>query len=212
MIFGERLPRKLSREGVTVLGMRYHSDALARWMTSKEERDVEVRWHPDNIGQVTVYVGGQKLQVGAVHPGFEGVTAREWLAARRELRGADPQRKIHDRQIVLQAVDAIRKRSTAATTLAGLIAEDWSPARIKQEEDRLFIGFDMTANRQMPRAASDGLGQVIPDQDCDDETAMAIGSRPAPTRTTVPPAANPVVTTPDTPGNTPRSKPWKFSE
>lgn len=36
VIFGERLPRKLSREGVTVMGLRYHSEALARLMANRK--------------------------------------------------------------------------------------------------------------------------------------------------------------------------------
>jgi len=182
----------------------------------KEERDVEVRWHPDNIGEVTVYVGGQKFETRAVHPGFDGVTARQWLAARRELRGADPQRETHDRQIVLQAVQAIRDRSTSVTTLAGLIAEDWSPTQIKQEEDRLFISFDVTTARQEQPTAFDGMGQVIPDEDYADDVTLATQdnlSVPAAARpVAAPPAAIPVVSSPDMHGGTPTQHPWKITE
>ncbi|UFM64677.1 Mu transposase C-terminal domain-containing protein [Paracoccus sp. MA] len=218
VIFGERMPRKLSREGVTVLGMRYHSEALARWMTCKEERNVEVRWHPDDIGQVTVYVQGQRFQVGSVLPGFDGVSAREWLAATRELRAADPARKTYDQQIALQAVAAIRERSTSATTLAGLIAEDWSPARIKYEEDRLFIGFNATVGRKTAPVASDGMGRVIPDEvggedrpafpDTHHSPVSPIAARPALAR---PEPAHPA-TLPDMPVGASPSSIWKITE
>ena len=163
MVFGQNLHRKLTREGVTVLGVRYHSETLARWITTRRERDVEVRWHPDDISAVTVYVAGQKFQVGAVQEGFEAVTAREWLAACRALRAGDPHARAYDRKIVMKAIQAIRDRSSSATKLAGLIAEDWSPERIRQEEDRLFLGFSVADEHAPPAIAADGLGRSIPD-------------------------------------------------
>lgn len=205
VIFGQSLPRKLSREGVTVLGVRYHSDALARWMTTREERNVELRWHPDDIGEVTVYIGQERFEARAVHSGFDGVSAREWIAARRELNGAAPQRNAHDRQIVLHAIQAIRDRSTAATRLAGLIADDWSPKRIQQEEDRLFIGFHISSDKPHPRTASDGLGVVISDQDDLDQAS--------PQDMPQPPVIAPALgASNDVPGKTSTPQPWKITE
>ncbi|WP_158644597.1 Mu transposase C-terminal domain-containing protein [Paracoccus jeotgali] len=164
-IFGERLKRRLSREGVLVLGMRYHSEELAQWLLHKEERDVEVRWHQDNIGAVTVHVGSRKFTVGAVHPGFDGVSARQWIAGIRAARASDPRQRYCERQVVVDANAAIEARSTAATRLAGLLVDDWSPERILREEERLFIGFGVVADRPMQPVAGDGIGRTVPDAD-----------------------------------------------
>lgn len=179
-IFGERLRRKLSKEGVAVLGMHYHSEELARCMTSRTAREVEVRWHPDDIGTVTVYVDGRKIQVGATVPGFNGVTARQWLAMRRELRAVDPARKAYDVRTIQVAIQAIDARSSAAMTVAGLLVDEWSPERIKQEEDRLFIGFRVTPDQQGEPRAADGIGRSIPDPEAHELPSAAPADRPAP--------------------------------
>ena len=210
-IFGARLPHKLSREGVTVLGIRYHSEELARWMTRKEERDIEVRWHPDDIGAVTAYVGGQKFHVRAVVPGFEGVSARQWLASVRELRATDPARKTHDRKTIMAAIKAIETRSTAATTLAGLLVDEWSPERFRQEEDRYFIGFRIAVDGQAQPVAADGIGRSIPDPQRGDFVPAA---SPAPTDRAAPARWNeiPAAVTPDMPGTASAAGSWKITE
>ena len=212
-IFGERLLRRLRKEGVTVLGMRYHSEQLARWMTSKEDRDVEVRWHPDDMGTVTVYLGGKKLQVGTAVPGFDGVTARQWLAACRELRSVDPARRTFERETVWAAIRAVEARSTAATTLAGLLVDDWSPARFQHEEDRLFIGFRVTNDRQAQPAAVDGIGRLIPDPEICDLLQIGPVSRPAPSDpVTSRSAGTPAAAAEDAPPTEPSAGSWTITE
>lgn len=163
-IFGERLTRTLSKEGITVMGVRYHSERLALCMTRKEGREVQVRWHPDDLGAVMARIDrdGEWFEVPSVETAFDGVTAQEWLAARRELQAADPDRKAFEQDVIRKAIMAIEGRSTDARTLAGLLVNVWTDERIKQEEARLFIGFRVVANRQAGRAA-DCLGRSIPD-------------------------------------------------
>lgn len=160
-IFGQRLIRRLSKEGVAVLGVHYHSEELARYMMSRNARDVEVRWHPDDIGTVTIYIEGGQLQVGATFPGFEGVSAQQWLAARRQLQGVNPERKAYDITTIQVAIRAIEARGSAAVALAGLLVEDWTPERIKWEENRLFIGFHVAPDKQPPSLAADGIGRSV---------------------------------------------------
>ncbi|SIT12772.1 Mu transposase C-terminal domain-containing protein [Paracoccus saliphilus] len=213
VVFGERLPRKLSREGVTVLGMRYHSEALARLMASKEERNVEVRWHPDDIGTVTVYADRQKFEVGTVLPDFEGVSARQWVAGVRELKAANAEHKTADRKVVMAAIKAIDARSTAATRLAGLLVDDWTPERIKQEEDRLFIGFNCADDKPARAVATDGIGRSIPGLKTHQPApvqslAPPVPAGPVPPRTEDPHAAN----TPSQTGSAHAADPWKITE
>ncbi|RDD72235.1 Mu transposase C-terminal domain-containing protein [Paracoccus versutus] len=203
IIFGERLPRKLSREGVTVLGLRYHSEALARLMTNREERNVEVRWHPDDIGTVTVYAGDQKFEVGTVLPGFDGVSARQWVAATRELKAANAERKAYDRQMIHAALRAIEGRSTAAIRLAGLLVDEWSPERIRDLENSLYIGFNAGSDKPARPAAADGLGRSIPDPEAQ---APRPGACPAS------PVTGPAPTIADLPDAAPAAQPWSIME
>lgn len=211
-IFGERLRRKLSKEGVTVLGMHYHSEELARCMTSRTARDVEVRWHPDDMGAVTVYVDGRKMQVGTTIPGFDGVTGRQWLAMRRELRAVDPARKAYDAKTIQTAIQAIDARSSAAMTVAGLLVDDWSPERIKQEEDRLFIGFRVTPDKQAEPRAADGIGRTIPDPEGRALPPVAPADRPALQKPVLARSASPVTATTEAPAAPLAADPWTIAE
>ncbi len=57
MVFGERLIRTLDKRGIVVLGVRYHCEALALWMSRKGEQKLHVRWHPRDLGGIEVYLG-----------------------------------------------------------------------------------------------------------------------------------------------------------
>lgn len=209
-VFGERLARKLSREGVSVLGMRYHSEQLAQWMLHKEGRDVEVRWDPENIGSVTVYAGNQKFDVGAVLPGFDGVSARKWIAAIREVRASNQRRQSCERRVILAAIDAIEARSTEATQLAGLLVDEWSPERIRQQEDRLFIGFGVVEDRPVQPVAGDRIGRSIATPVSQGPASDERAARPAPAH---PAIASPTETTvTDTAGPAPAAGSWKITE
>ena len=199
VIFGERLPRKLSREGVTVMGLRYHSEALAQLMTKREERDVEVRWHPDDIGRVTVYAGEQKFAVGTVLSGFDGVSARQWVAATRQLKAANAGRKIYDREMIHAAVTAIEERSTAATRMAGLLVVEWTPERIRDLGASLYIGFNVGGKKSAQAAATDGIGRSIPGLEM---------HAPLPAL----PAAGPASKNLDLPDASPGTQPWSITE
>lgn len=209
-VFGERLPCKLSREGVSVLGMRYHSEQLAQWMLHREERNVEVRWNPENIGSVTVYAGGQKFDVGAVLPGFDGVSARKWIAAIREVRAANQRRQSCERKVILAAIDAIEARSTEATQLAGLLVDEWSPERIRQQEDRLFIGFGVVEDRPVQPVAGDRIGRPIAAPVSQGPAFDERAARPAPAHPAIASPAETTVT--DTTGPAPAAGSWKITE
>lgn len=203
VIFGERLPRKLSREGATVMGLRYHSEALARLMTTPEERNVEVRWHPDDIGTVTVYAGDQKFEVGTVLPGFDGVSARQWVAATRELKAGNPGRKSYDRQMIHAAITAIEGRSTAATRMAGLLVDEWTPERIRDLEASLYIGFHAGGDSPAQPAAADGIGRSIPDPEV---------QAPRPAASPAIPVPGPAPVHPDLSDTAPETQPWSITE
>ncbi|MCJ8141048.1 Mu transposase C-terminal domain-containing protein [Falsirhodobacter halotolerans] len=199
VIFGERLPRKLSREGVSVMGLRYHSEALAQLMTKREERDVEVRWHPDDIGRVTVYAGEHKFEVGTVLSGFDGMSARQWVAATRRLKAANAGRKTYDQEMIHAAITAIEARSTAAAQMAGLLVDEWTPERIRGFEASLYIGFNVGGKKSAQPAATDGIGRSIPDLEI---------HAPLPAL----PVAGPAAKNLDLPDASPVTQPWSITE
>jgi putative transposase len=77
LAFGLHLTRTVGTESMTVLGLRYHSPALAEHVLRKGKGIVDVRWDEEDIGAIEVCIGADSwIPVGAVHPGFDGQNAR----------------------------------------------------------------------------------------------------------------------------------------
>lgn len=171
MVFGNQLTRSLNKEGLEVLGVRYHSELLALWMDRNGEGKLDVRWHPRDIGAIEVLLGNDWFEVPAVDSRMEGKAAQTWLTAWRNVRAAHPARKATDRKIVHDAMKAIEERNATAMAMAGLLVNEWTEARIAKEERDMFLG-------AFPGPAPDlivdgnGPGRAIP---------ASAGTRPADT-------------------------------
>ncbi|KIC07216.1 hypothetical protein RA19_24765, partial [Leisingera sp. ANG-M1] len=123
------------KEGLTVLGVRYHSERLADWMLRMDKCDVELRWHPKDIGAIEVRLGNDWFTVPAIDHELDGVPAQIWLSATRDVRSRNPKAKRINTEVVQQAIKAISERNAEAMALANLVVEDWSPERIAREEN-----------------------------------------------------------------------------
>lgn len=161
--FGSKLTRKLSKKGISVLGVSYHSKKLAKSFSRFGGQEVAVRWMPENIGAIEVLLDGKWRKVPAVYEEFNGVDAQQWLAARRQMKIADPSRKTWDRKVVSTAVDAIDAMNLKRCLEFNMVTQDWGPKRMKALERELFSGFNVS---KAPKATHSNAGQfgetVIP--------------------------------------------------
>lgn len=141
LIFGHERERAVTRQGITILGVRYHSEVLARFMTRSHGRKVAIRWYPEDIGAIWAELNGRWFEIPAVFDRYQGVSAQEWQHAAEEIRAQNARNAEINFTVVRQALDYIKDTNSAAMTRVGLIMEDWSEERMEYEEDRLFIGF-----------------------------------------------------------------------
>ena len=162
LAFGLPLTRRAGLEGLTVLGVRYHSKELAEHVRWKGNSIVDVRWDEEDIGAVEVRIGNTWTPVGAVLPGFDGQNARVWITTRKALRARDPQRKSWEQDVVRKAVDDIAAMNTHRLLQFGLIERSISAAEVKSLEEGLYDGFRVGPTTPKTRAC-DGPGRsVIP--------------------------------------------------
>ena len=159
-IFGEKLKRRLDKSGLRVLGAQYHSPVLAAHFARRRERELEIRWLPSDLGEIEVRLDTEWITVPAVMEGLHGVSAQLWMSAVREVRAADPGRKRHDEAVMLAALQDIRERSRDAQAATGLLVEDWSNDRLRREEQKLMIGFEV-GPAKAPAAREGGIGRAI---------------------------------------------------
>lgn len=164
LVFGQNLDRKLTKEGVTVLGVRYHSERLALWMDRNGEGEIDVRWHPKDLGAVEARLGNEWFEIPAVDHMMEGKAAKTWMVATRNLRAAHPKRKTFDLETVHAAMQAIEERNAVAMAAAGLLVDEWTDKRIADIESTMFQGA-FAKPAQPPAPVADGFGRSIPTPD-----------------------------------------------
>ncbi|SFA84436.1 putative transposase [Poseidonocella pacifica] len=152
MAFGTRLTRLVGEGGVTILGVRYHFEALARTMLRRRKHEVNIRWYSEDLGAIAVEVDGKWIEVPSVYRRFDRVSAQTHLAARRALQARFKNEAALQEDVVFKAIDDIEAINGDAMRRVGLLVDAWSPERLRQEEDNLFIGFQIEPD---PEAASE---------------------------------------------------------
>ncbi|WP_411352334.1 Mu transposase C-terminal domain-containing protein [Leisingera aquaemixtae] len=162
LCFGQQREYRLDKTGITVLGVRYQSEAMQTYLRREDPEKVSVRWHPKDIGAISVKWGKKWYEVPALDPALRGVAAQTWLTAVRHVRDANPKSNRLDNVAVRDAITAIRARNEAAMAAAGLNLEDWSEKRCAKEEKKLLAGIEFVERKEL-RQAKDGLGMEIPD-------------------------------------------------
>lgn len=161
---GTRLERTVAKTGITVLGIRYHSEALARWFMHSASREVRVRFYSEDIGAIAVELNGEWIEVPSVFERFQGERAQTWLMAVREIQASVAAQKKVDAEVIFNAMTRIREINANAMARNGLMVEDFSKDRIALLENGMLIGLDVD---ETPRDANylsstDNMGLELP--------------------------------------------------
>lgn len=166
LAFGVHSTRKVRKSGITVLGVRYNSEALAAWCLHHGPKDVELRWDAENIGAIEVCLDGNWFEVPSVFERFDGVNAQVWLKVRRDLRAKSPGRKQWDEETVLRAIDDIEMMSARRSLAFGIVDTTVTPTQMSNFEKTLFDGFEVSGVRTT-RPEDGGFGRRINGQDAE---------------------------------------------
>jgi putative transposase len=140
LVFGTKTTRKVDKHGVRVLNINYHHPSIAEWFLHNEDREVNIRWYPGDIGACAVEIDGEWIEVPAVFNRFQGVTATTWQATLRSLRMSSKRSQKLSERVIDDAISAIEALNSNAMAALGMLQEDWSDERIKREEADL-LGF-----------------------------------------------------------------------
>ena len=161
-IFSRPMQRKLEGDGVTVLGVRYHSRELAEWGLHHRAGFVNIRWCPQDLGAIWVKAG-EWLKVSAVFDGFSGVRANEWVASARRLRVSLRDGQAVSRSILRRAITEIEAINAQARVREGLVTENWEPEVIDRVEKAVFMGFSIAETEEAPDTSqpADGIGRSV---------------------------------------------------
>ncbi|MEH6645445.1 Mu transposase C-terminal domain-containing protein [Sulfitobacter sp.] len=140
LVFGTKTTRTVGKHGIRVLNINYHHPSIAEWLLHNENREVKIRWYPDDIGACAVEIDGEWIEVPAVFNRFQGVTATTWQATLRSLRMSSKRSQKLSERVIDDAISAIEALNSNAMAALGMLQEDWSDERIEREEADL-LGF-----------------------------------------------------------------------
>ncbi len=161
LCFGQERQYRLDKTGITILGVRYHSEALHQHMLRKEPHKVDVRWHPKDIGAISVRIGKAWFEIPALDSSLDGVAAQTWLTAVRQTKAANPKATRMDSVAVREAIKAIAARNEQAKLASSLNLQDWSEERMALAEKNLLAGIEFFERKELSQL-KDKLGHQIP--------------------------------------------------
>ena len=161
---GTRVKYTVQKTGITILGIRYHSEELARWFMHARDTEVRVRWYSEDLGAIAVELDGVWVEVPSVLAHFRGQRAQTWLMTVREIRAAHAADAKVSEEIIAKTMDHIVAINANAMARHGFFVEDYSAERLKYLNDTHFIGFEVDDSPLAPIApsADDGLGAELP--------------------------------------------------
>lgn len=159
LAFGARLQRTLSKEGITVMGIRYNSPELAGLLARSGRQKMDIRWDQSDLSAIAVRLDGAWKNVPAVSPAQSEFDLHVWLKARRDLRAKYAKRRELSESIVLDAIKEIEKLNATRTAAFGLIDRTLSVDQLEKIEREMFSGFAITADQ--PIADDAGYGTLI---------------------------------------------------
>lgn len=122
---------------------------------------IDVRWHPKDIGWISVKLGQKWFDIPALDHSLDGIAAQTWLTAVRHVRSARPKSNRLDMIAVREAMKAIAERNKAAMAAASLNVEDWSDDRVARAEADLMAGVEFFERKGAQKVDGD-LGHEIP--------------------------------------------------
>ncbi|MEI4263341.1 Mu transposase C-terminal domain-containing protein [Roseovarius sp. D0-M9] len=175
LAFGQRFERKVSQEGIVMMGIRYHSPELGMYFMGPAPKLVDVRWDGDDLGAISVFIDGAWQEVPAVHDRFAGMHFHVWMKTRRALRAKSASRQAWNEETVFKAIDQIEALVENRSDAFGLIDTTISDQQFKAIEQDFFSTFRIDGKPQLQADGKD-LGSVISPRAPDPDTAPS-GSR-----------------------------------
>lgn len=157
--------RMLNRAGIRFMNIVYYSTWLDEPLRVKGPHDVTIKYHPRNLGCISVLLGGRWITIPGPRS-LEGMDLQTWLDFNDEAaRQVNEQAEIDFRNIVAPAILAIDAGARRAERELNLTDLDWTDAMAAEAERRLrtFIVYDrdMIGGEKGLSGQSDHLGAVV---------------------------------------------------
>ncbi|WP_414470633.1 Mu transposase C-terminal domain-containing protein [Microvirga sp. M2] len=167
-VFGRVVKRKIGKEGMRFLGLRYQSLELQRLRRFVQQQKVHIKVDAQDLGAISVKVPGERwIAVPCVESFAQGLIMSDWIATGERLRHRFATQAKLARPIVLEAVAAIRAIGDAARARCGIAPPEATDIELNRYERDLFRTFSIRESAAVAASHDDLLGLT----DGEDETA-----------------------------------------
>ncbi|MEN8832035.1 DDE-type integrase/transposase/recombinase [Pacificibacter sp.] len=171
--FGVPMSRKISNVGLQIMGVRYNNEFLMQHLRQSRERDLELRWLPENIGEIEVKINDEWHAIQSTLPEFKGRSARDWISARNIIRKGNPNTRKASSITISNALEEIDRLNAAAGERAGILSERWDDEMVKKFETVSLIGFK-AGHEQSPTDKTSGYGTLVEVPSAQVQSAQAV--------------------------------------
>lgn len=140
LAFGQEETRVLQRNGLTLMNIPYHDELLAEYFMHRRQRELNIRWHPSDLGSIFVELRGKWIEVKAAPAWAQGLNAANWELTLRELNARRKRNEELSASVIARAIADITAVNENAMRREGILVEVWSKERIERLEDSM-IGY-----------------------------------------------------------------------
>lgn len=156
-IFGPRVERALDHRGVQVAGVHYQSAKLQEYRRKVGDAKVAVKFDPENLGRISVWIDDAWLTVPAIIASFDGVHLDHWCEAIKDLRRRNLVKSSLTRHYVDEALRDLASMGRLAISFADVSAPTQTADDLERTERELLYGFDIVDpnDGEFPESAND---------------------------------------------------------
>jgi putative transposase len=156
-IFGPRVERALDHRGVQVAGVHYQSAKLQEYRRKVGDAKVAVKFDPENLGRISVWIDDAWLTVPAIIVSFDGVHLDHWCEAVKDLRRRNLVKSSLTRHYVDEALRDLASMGRLAISFADVSAPTQTADDLERTERELLYGFDIVDpnDGEFPESAND---------------------------------------------------------
>ncbi|MFK4724623.1 putative transposase [Bradyrhizobium niftali] len=145
-IFGPRVERALDHRGVRVAGVHYQSTRLQEYRRKVGDTTVAVKFDPEDLGRVSVWIDDAWLTVPAIVGSLDGVHLDHWSEAIKDLRRRNLIQSSLSRHYVDAAIRDLASMGRLALSFADVSAPTVTAADLDRTEKELLYGFDVVGS------------------------------------------------------------------
>ena len=127
-----------------------------------EPKMVDIRWDPEDLGAISVFLEGAWHVVPAVYDRFEGMHFYVWLKVCRALRSKSAARKVFNMETVFNAIDKIEDLVKDRSTALLMIDTNISDHELEKIQENFFSSFRLDDTARLKSNDAGPGREIVP--------------------------------------------------